>query len=1066
MTANSLVELNEHVDASPDLSLTQMAAIRGRFVEDNGLLSGGAVVPAVDVKSGKQSCAIFFTVSDLALEQRERTARMKLNLRLSAIALFVVTSSISRAQSYYPVRLDDKSGVYVIRGNNGALGDGIADDTDALQHAIDQVEQTTQQGVVFVPEGHYRISHTLYVWPGVRLIGYGVHRPVLLLGDHTPGYGDGLAYMVFFTGGRPEQPGVPARSGRPRRRPDSDTVFPGTVPAARNIIDANPGTFYSAVSNIDFDMGEGNAGAVGIRFHAAQHCFMTHMEFRIRSGLAALNDVGNEAEDLHFIGGRYGIITSKPSPGWQFTLLDSTFEGQREAAIKEHEAGLTLVRNSFHNVPAAVSIDSGYAEELWIKDSRFEQISGPAITISNEQNARTEINVDDVLCKGVPFFAHMRESGKDITAPAATYRVQSFSHGLAIDHVGDIGAIRTSFNATKIDAMPSASPPVIRDLPSHEGWANLRDLGAKGDGVTDDTEAIRQAIATNRTLYVPAGRYRVSDTILLKPDTVLIGLHPSTTQIFLSDSTPGFDGPGAPKALLETPVGGETIVTGIGLYTGGINSCAVGALWQAGKDSLMDDVRFLGGHGTNNADGSRMSPYNANHTGDPDPKKRWDGQFPSLWVTNGGGGTFADIWTPSTFADAGMYVSNTSTEGHVYELSSEHHVRMEVKLDHVANWELVALQTEEEHGEGGHAVPLEIANSEHILVANLHSYRVVGSHETFPFGIAVSHSNDVRFRNLHMDSDSKVSFNDAILDRDTGRSVRFREFASLTLQLATPEPPLTTPPTTVRKLAGGFYNISGAALDPQGRLYFVDAHEQKIYRWSPGTEGLTTICDAPLDAANLLIDHAGNLMIVSYAGNGTVYVLKAGAPTLDLSLLQPQASEARPGMTAVLPANHWKLRSDLLGPTPPRRPFQYLSPDRTVFLSTGEDFTSGALYYGTKMADVLRTFGVHPAVSGQPFYVTDEEEQKTYAGRVEPDGTLTDLKLFAERGGEGVAIDASGKVYLAAGEIFVYQPDGKEIATVTVPERPINLVVSHIASGDILYILARTSLYALDLSKH
>jgi sugar lactone lactonase YvrE len=167
-----------------------------------------------------------------------------------------------------------------------------------------------------------------------------------------------------------------------------------------------------------------------------------------------------------------------------------------------------------------------------------------------------------------------------------------------------------------------------------------------------------------------------------------------------------------------------------------------------------------------------------------------------------------------------------------------------------------------------------------------------------------------------------------------------------------------------------------------------------------------------------------------------------------------------------LPANHWKLRGDLLGPTPPRRPFQYLSPDRTVFLSTGEDFTSGALYYGTKMADVLRTFGLHPAVSGQPFYVTDEEEQKTYAGRVEPDGTLTDLKLFAERGGEGVAIDASGKVYLAAGEIFVYQPDGKEIATVTVPERPINLMVSHTASGDILYILARTSLYALDLSKH
>jgi SMP-30/Gluconolactonase/LRE-like region len=181
--------------------------------------------------------------------------------------------------------------------------------------------------------------------------------------------------------------------------------------------------------------------------------------------------------------------------------------------------------------------------------------------------------------------------------------------------------------------------------------------------------------------------------------------------------------------------------------------------------------------------------------------------------------------------------------------------------------------------------------------------------------------------------------------------------------------------------------------------------------------------------------------------------------------LQPQPSEARQGMTAVLPTDNWKLRGDLLDPASAHRAFQYLSPDRTIFLPAGEDFTSGALYYGTKMADVLRTFGLHPAVSGQPFYVTDEEEQKTYASHVEPDGTLTGLKLFAERGGEGVATDASGNVYLAAGEVFVYQPDGKAIATVTVPERPINLVVSHTASGDILYILARTSLYVMDLPK-
>ncbi len=113
-----------------------------------------------------------------------------------------------------------------------------------------------------------------------------------------------------------------------------------------DIADANPGTFYSAMSNIDFEIGDGNPAAIAIRFHVAQHAFLSHMDFHTGSGLAALTQIGNEAEDLHFYGGRYGILTEKTSPAWQFTLIDSVFEGQREAAIREHEAGLTLIRDT------------------------------------------------------------------------------------------------------------------------------------------------------------------------------------------------------------------------------------------------------------------------------------------------------------------------------------------------------------------------------------------------------------------------------------------------------------------------------------------------------------------------------------------------------------------------------------------------------------------------------------------------------------------------------------------------------------------------------------------------
>ena len=153
---------------------------------------------------------------------------------------------------------------------------------------------------------------------------------------------------------------------------------------------------------------------------------------------------------------------------------------------------------------------------------------------------------------------------------------------------------------------------------------------------------------------------------------------------------------------------------------------------------MMNDVRFLGGHGTNRLDGSRDNPYNNTHTADPDLNRRWDGQYPSLWVTDGGGGTFFDIWTPSTFAQAGMLVSDTSTEGRVYEMSSEHHVRHEVQLRNVSNWRIYALQTEEERGEGGFALPLEIDGSSNITVSNFHIYRVISSFQPFPWAIKVS----------------------------------------------------------------------------------------------------------------------------------------------------------------------------------------------------------------------------------------------------------------------------------------------------------------------------------------
>jgi sugar lactone lactonase YvrE len=987
-----------------------------------------------------------------------------------------------RAQSVFTTRPDDPRAVSVT-----APTDDQTDATGSLQAAVDQAAGAGREGIVFVPSGRYRLTRTLYIWPGVRVFGYGATRPVLLLGANTPGFQTGLGDMIIFAGVNPKDSTF--RHGRIPFPP------PGSVPPNDSIADANSGTFYSAMSNIDFEIGAGNPAAIAIRFHVAQHAFLTHINFHIGSGLAALTQVGNEAEDLHFFGGRYGILTEKTSPAWQFTLLDSTFEGQREAAIREHEADLTLIRDSFRNTPVAIDIDARYSDDLWVKDCSFEDVTQAAVVIGNEKNPTTAIGFENAVLRDVPTFARLRESGKTIAAKAAVYRVSNFTWGLIVPAEGVMGAMGMRYTAAPLAALPAPLPPAIRTLPPVSEWVNVHTLGVQGDGATDDTAAIQAAIDAHRVLYFPSGHYVVRDTLALRPDTVLIGLHPTLTQIDLLDGTLGFQGIGAPRAVLSAPQGGNNILSGFGIFTGGTNSRAVAVLWKAGEDSLIDDVRILGGHG------SGTNPYNNNHTADPDLAKRWDGQYPSIWVTQGGGGAFADIWTPDTFAQEGFYVSWTKTPGHVYELSNEHHVRNEIRFNHVENWDLNAPQTEEEAGESPDSLSLELDWSHHITIANYHGYRVTRSRAPFPAAVRLYNSGDIHFRNVLVNAESgipdcdgegcwtylrasKYPYEDAIQDVTHHLVVRDRQFAALDIP-DHPAPPLAAQPASVLapgarvdKLADGFFSISGAAVDASGKLYFIDRHEQRIYGWS-AQQGLTVERDNPLDPVNLAFDRAGDLLVLSSDGAiGTVYAFRPGTPEEGITVLQPQPTQPHPGAHVILPANFWNNGEfrDQLDPhnytyltlpemfardvqTP--RPRQYVSPDGSVVLAAARVLDQGpADYTGWRFSDNLDTYGFLNAAVGSRVYVASSSEDRTYSARVDADGTLSDLCPFAERGGESVAVDARGHVYVANGQVFVYDPSGRQIGEIDVPERPLQLVFGG-SDGRMLFILAHHALYGV-----
>ncbi|MDE3199108.1 MAG: SMP-30/gluconolactonase/LRE family protein [Acidobacteriota bacterium] len=997
--------------------------------------------------------------------------------------LLAALAGVAPGASLITTRLEDPGAVYLSAAEFGAKGDGQADDSAALQAAIDKAEGRKREGILFIPSGRYRISRTIYVWPGVRVFGFGDTRPVFVLGPNTPGYQTGIGLMAMFAGARP------GGGGRGFRIP---FPAPGTVPPNDAIADANPGTFYSAMSNIDFEIGDGNAAAVAIRFHAAQHAYLSHMDFHIGSGLAGLTEIGNYAEDLKFHGGRYGVLTDKPSPAWQFTLVDSVFDGQREAAIREHEAGLTLVRDTFRNTPAAIAIDPEYYDQLWAKDCRFESISQAALVIGNEKSYLNEIGFENAVAKDVPSFVLYRETGRKVAGKGPLYRVRNFNFGLILPGEGSPGVLGERYDASPLSSLPAAMPAAIPALPPSTEWTNVRSLGVTGDGKTDDTAAIQKAIGGHRVLYFPSGVYQVKDTIALRPDTVLIGLHPLMAQFDLPDGAAGFQGVGTPHPVIFAPSGGSNAMSGLGIYTGGINPRAVGVLWSAGPGSLMDDVRLLGGHGS-----GTINPYNANHTGDPDPRKRWDGQYPSIWVTNGGGGTFANIWTPDTFAQAGFYVSDTKTPGHVYEMSLEHHVRTEMKLDRVENWEIYAPQTEEEAGEGAECLSLEISRSRNVTIANYHAYRVTRTHAPFPAAVRLYQSRDIHFRNVHVNAESgfatcdrngcgtmlrasKFPFENAIEDLTNHTQTREREFAVLDV----PGTPVSAAAggARVRKLEDGFFSIGGAAVDAAGKVYFADRRQQRIYGWS-AKEGLTVERDFPLDPVNLAFDKSGNLLVLSSDGAmGTVYSFRPGSAGGAMTLIPPEERREHPGARVVLPVNYWNngefanqldfrtmiyttlagmFRRDVSQPAAR----QYVSPDGSVFLPAARVFQQGPPdFTGWRFSDDLDTYGFIGAAPGEPVYVSSESEDVTYRGTAMADGTLSHLEPFAPRGGECVAVDGRGNVYVANGQIFVYDPKGRQIGRIDVPERPIDVVFGG-AGKRTLFILGHHALFAADVGE-
>lgn len=159
------------------------------------------------------------------------------------------------------------------------------------------------------------------------------------------------------------------------------------------------------------------------------------------------------------------------------------------------------------------------------------------------------------------------------------------------------------------------SQEVFPALPEEEGGVvNVRDYGAKGDGISDDTEAFRKALSrdeianSSKIVYVPSGTYLVSDTIewpkgshsgLYYKRTTLLGENKQNTVIKLKDNTPSFSQAGKP--IIDTKHnranGFRNRVENLTIDTGSGNPGAVGVYFNSNNGGGIFNVSIVSGDG-------------------------------------------------------------------------------------------------------------------------------------------------------------------------------------------------------------------------------------------------------------------------------------------------------------------------------------------------------------------------------------------------------------------------------------------------------------------------------------
>src|SRR6478609_4068743 len=260
------------------------------------------------------------------------------------------------------------------------------------------------------------------------------------------------------------------------------------------------------------------------------------------------------------------------------------------------------------------------------------------------------------------------------------------------------------------------------------------------------------------------------------------------------------------------------------------------------------------------------------------------------------------------------------------------------------------------------------------------------------------------------------------------------------------------------KLIGNEYKFTeGPAVDKKGNIFFTDQPNNKIWKYS--TDGkLTLFLDNAGRSNGMFFDSKGNLITCADEQNQIWSINKKGKVTV---LVKDYQGKKLNG-----PNDVW------VHPTTGNIYFTDPYYQRDYWTRTKPDVEGQYVYFLEKgkaeavavVKNLLQPNGIIGSADGKTLYVADIRGRKTYQYPIQPDGLLGEAKLYIEAGSDGVTLDSQGNFYTTGRGVTVYNPQGKQVAHIDVPNGRTTNVTFGGKNFDKLFITTGTeTIYVLDM---